>query len=392
MNTERQLSGNSRLRVVTIVGTRPEIIKLSRVIAEMDRHVDHILVHSGQNYDFELNEIFFRDLQIRPPDHHLGVAAETAAETIGQVIIRSDALLRELKPNAVLIYGDTNTCLAAISAKRQRIPVFHMEAGNRCFDARVPEEINRKIVDHVSDINLTITEHARRYLLAEGLRPETIIKVGSSMKEVLAFYRDGIEKSRILEDLSLAERGYFVFSSHREENVDVPENRDRALECLRLLVEKFGREIIVSTHPRTRMRLQGSDLAKLAGVRFLKPFGFLDYIALQKRAFCVISDSGTLMEECSLLKYPAVLYREAHERPEGMDAGTLIMSGLEPARVVEAVRIVTEQAAVSKPPVTPLDYETEDVARKVVRIVLSYADYVRRTVWQEGGSCGIRPS
>jgi UDP-N-acetylglucosamine 2-epimerase (non-hydrolysing) len=246
--------------------------------------------------------------------------------------------------------------------------VFHMEAGNRCFDARVPEEINRKIVDHVSDINLTITEHARRYLLAEGLRPETIIKVGSSMKEVLAFYRDGIEKSRILEDLSLAERGYFVFSSHREENVDVPENRDRALECLRLLVEKFGREIIVSTHPRTRMRLQGSDLAKLAGVRFLKPFGFLDYIALQKRAFCVISDSGTLMEECSLLKYPAVLYREAHERPEGMDAGTLIMSGLEPARVVEAVRIVTEQAAVSKP------------------------DYVRRTVWQEGGSCGIRPS
>ena len=377
-------SAEKRLTVVTILGTRPELIKLSRVIAELDQHTTHVLVHSGQNYDHELNQVFFDDLEIRTPDHFLDVAAPTAAETIAQVISRSDALLRKLRPDAVLFYGDTNTSLAAIAAKRLQIPVFHMEAGNRCFDARVPEEINRKIVDHISDINMTITEHARRYLLAEGLRPETVFKVGSSMNEVLQHYDAKIQKSTILKTLALEPQHYFVVSSHREENVDVPRNRERLMRSLRRLHDEFGHEIVVSTHPRTRKQFEGHDLSALPGMRFLKPLGFVDYIALQKAAFCVLSDSGTLTEESALLKFPAVMFREAHERPEGMDVGTLIMSGLDPNRVVDSVRVVTSQARThpSAPDTVP-DYETADVSRRVVRIILSYTGYVRRTVWQD---------
>jgi UDP-N-acetylglucosamine 2-epimerase (non-hydrolysing) len=370
----------AKLKVATIVGTRPEIIKLCRVIAELDRHTAHVLIHSGQNYDYELNQIFFEQLDIRRPDHFLDVAGATAAETIGQVIARSDALLRRLRPDAVLFYGDTNTCLAAISAKRLQIPIFHMEAGNRCFDARVPEEINRRIVDHLSDINMTLTEHARRYLLAEGVRPETVFKIGSSMQEVLGHYRAKIDASTVLRDLGLDAGGYLVVSSHREENVDVARNRDRLLKCLRLLTQAFGREIIVSTHPRTRKQLESYDLSVLSNVRFLKPLGFLDYVALQQKAFCVVSDSGTLTEESSLLKFPAVMIREAHERPEGMDAGILIMSGLDPQRVVDSVRVVTAQAAQMTPESVP-DYLVENVSSKVARIILSYTEYVNRTVW-----------
>ena len=382
-------SERGRLKVATIVGTRPEIIKLSRVIAELDRHTEHVLIHSGQNYDYELNEIFFEQLQIRRPDHFLDAVGATAAETIGQVIAKSDAMLRTVQPDAVLLYGDTNTCLAAISAKRLQIPVFHMEAGNRCFDDRVPEEINRRLVDHVSDINMTLTEHARRYLLAEGRRPETVFKVGSSMNEVLSHYRDGIARSTVLGDLSLSEGDYLVVSSHREENVDAPENLDRLVQCLHRLVGTFDRPIVFSTHPRTRKRLEGRDLSAMPKVRFLKPLGFLDYIALQSRAFCVLSDSGTLTEESSLLRFPAVMLRNAHERPEGMDVGTLVMSGLDPDRVIDSVRVVTDQAAAQRASgrsgsaIVP-DYDVDDVSSKVVRIILSYTGYVNRTVWRRG--------
>jgi UDP-N-acetylglucosamine 2-epimerase (non-hydrolysing) len=372
----------ARLRVVTIVGTRPEIIKLSRVIPELDRHTDHILVHSGQNYDYELNEIFFEQLALRKPDHFLDAAADTAAETIAQVIARSDVLLRKLRPDAVLLYGDTNSCLAAISAKRLQIPLFHMEAGNRCFDARVPEEINRKIVDHLSDINMTLTEHARRYLLAEGLRPETVFNIGSSMKEVLTHYSKKIAASKIHRQLRLSKGSYFVVSSHREENVDVPSHLDNLIEVLARLADDFDREIIVSTHPRTRQRLDKRNLSLLKKVRFLKPLGFIDYIALQKNAFCVLSDSGTLTEESSLLKFAAVMIREAHERPEGMDVGTLIMSGLDPARIMDSIRVVTSQSAAAGRSAIVPDYDVSDVSHRVVRIILSYAGYIDRTVWR----------
>jgi UDP-N-acetylglucosamine 2-epimerase (non-hydrolysing) len=384
--SRRKISSDdrTRLRVVTIVGTRPEIIKLSRVIPELDRHTDHILVHSGQNYDYELNEIFFEQLALRKPDHVLNAAGDTAAETIAQVITRSDALLRKLRPDAVLLYGDTNSCLAAISAKRLQIPLFHMEAGNRCFDARVPEEINRRIVDHLSDVNMTLTEHARRYLLAEGLRPETVFNIGSSMKEVLAHYGNKIETSKIHRQLGLKKGKYFVVSSHREENVDVPHHLDNLIEMLKRIADEFDREIIVSTHPRTRQQLDRRNLPRLKNVRFLKPLGFIDYIALQKHAFCVLSDSGTLTEESSLLKFPAVMIREAHERPEGMDVGTLIMSGLDPARVVDSIRAVTWQSTSFERPAVVPDYDVSDVSRRVVRIILSYTGYIDRTVWRRG--------
>ncbi len=379
---------STRLKVATIVGTRPEIVKLSRVIAELDRYTDHVLIHSGQNYDYELNQVFFEQLEIRRPDYSLDAVGETAAETIGAIIAKSDRLLRQIKPDAVLLYGDTNTCLAAISAKRLHIPLFHMEAGNRCFDERVPEEINRRIVDHISDINMTLTEHARRYLLAEGLRPETVFKVGSSMKEVLSHYRPGIESSAVMAELGLARGNFLLMSSHREENVDVPRNQRRLLECLQQLHATFSKEIIFSTHPRTRQRLENLDVSGLRGVRFVKPLGFLDYARLQQEAFCVLSDSGTLTEESSLLKFPAVMIREAHERPEGMDVGTLVMSGLSPERVVDSVRVVTEQFAAARAakqtgPSTVSDYETDDVSAKVVRIILSYTGYVNRTVWRQ---------
>lgn len=376
-----------RLRVATIVGTRPELIKLSRVIAALDRYTDHVLIHTDQNYDYELNQVFFEQLAIRRPDYSLEAAGSTPAETIAAVITKSDQLLRQLKPDAVLLYGDTNSCLAAISVKRLQIPLFHMEAGNRCFDERVPEEINRRIVDHTSDINMTLTEHARRYLLAEGLRPETVFNIGSSMQEVLNYYRPRIEKSRVLHELGLERDSYLVVSSHREENVDSQRNQQRLIACLRRLQAEFGKEIIFSTHPRTRKRLEDLDLSGLDKVRFLNPLGFLDYVRLQQQAFCVLSDSGTLTEESSLLNFPAVMIRDAHERPEGMDVGTLVMSGLDPDRLIDSVRVVTDQAAVAcaagtrSARIVP-DYDTDDVSSKVVRIILSYTDYVNRTVWR----------
>lgn len=376
-----------RLKVMTIVGTRPEIIKLSRVIAELDKHVDHVLVHSGQNYDYELNQVFFDQLQIRPPDRYLNAVGETAAETIGKVIAAADAVMAEEKPDATLFYGDTNTCLAAISAKRRKIPVFHMEAGNRCFDERVPEEINRRILDHISDINLPLTEHARRYLLAEGIRPETIIKSGSCMQEVLEYYWPGIENSKILDELGLKDRQYFVVSTHREENVDSPELLTTLLRTLDTLVERHRLPIIVSVHPRTRKRLAalGRDLDESGQgmIRASKPFGFLDYVKLQTRAFCVLSDSGTITEESSLLNFPAVNLRQAHERPEGMDVGALVMSGLEPDRVMQSVDVVTSQFEEGRRVIRVVeDYEGGSVSQKMVRVILSYTDYINRTVWK----------
>ncbi len=376
-----------RLKVMTIVGTRPEIIKLSRVIAELDKHVDHVLVHSGQNYDYELNQVFFDQLGIRAPDRYLNAVGETPAETIGKVIATSDAVMAEEKPDATLFYGDTNTCLAAISAKRRKIPVFHMEAGNRCFDERVPEEINRRILDHISDINLPLTEHARRYLLAEGIRPETIIKSGSCMEEVLDYYRPGIESSKIVEELGLTDRGYFVVSTHREENVDSPELLSTLLRTLDTLVERYQLPIIVSVHPRTRKRLAALgrelDESGTGPIRASKPFGFLDYVKLQTRAFCVLSDSGTITEESSLLNFPAVNLRQAHERPEGMDVGTLVMSGVEPDRVMQAVDLVTSQHDENRRVMRVVDdYEGGSVSKKMVRVILSYTDYINRTVWR----------
>ena len=377
------------LKVMTIVGTRPELIKMSRVIAELDKQVNHILVHSGQNYDYELNQIFFDDLEIRKPDHFLGAAGENAAQTIAQVIEKSDAVMELEKPDAVLLYGDTNTCLAVISAKRRKIPVFHMEAGNRCFDERVPEELNRKVLDHLSDINMVLTEHARRYLIAEGIRPETIIKTGSHMHEVLDYYMPGVMASSVVEDQGLTNGRYFVVSAHREENVDSSENLQGLLDALLGLVETWSYPVLVSTHPRTRKRLDALDgnAAKVLShplIRFLKPFGLLDYLKLQMNAFCVISDSGTITEEASLLNLPAVTIRVAHERPEGMDQGTLIMCDLERQALLEAVRIITSQHQREGRviPVVP-DYEAGPVSKQIVRIVQSYTNYVNRTVWRK---------
>ncbi|MDH1176952.1 UDP-N-acetylglucosamine 2-epimerase (non-hydrolyzing) [Achromobacter mucicolens] len=373
------------LKVMTLVGTRPELIKMSRVIAELDAQVDHVLVHSGQNYDYELNQVFFDDLQIRKPDYFLGAAGDTAAKTIGDVIIKSDEIFEQEKPDALLLYGDTNTCLAVIAAKRRKIPVFHMEAGNRCFDQRVPEELNRKVLDHLSDINMVLTEHARRYLIAEGIRPETIIKTGSHMQEVLAYYMDDIQKSDVLAREGLTEDKFFLVSVHREENVDTPQNLRDLLDTLRHLADTYEYPIIVSTHPRTRKRLEAlGDALDHPLIRFVKPFGLLDYIKLQMGAFCVLSDSGTITEEASLLNLPAITVRNAHERPEGMDEGTLIMSGLKAERVADAVRVVTSQHRRGER-VIPLvkDYEGGPVSKQVVRVVLSYTDYVNRTVWSK---------
>ncbi|CAB3895020.1 UDP-2,3-diacetamido-2,3-dideoxy-D-glucuronate 2-epimerase [Achromobacter mucicolens] len=373
------------LKVMTLVGTRPELIKMSRVIAELDAQVDHVLVHSGQNYDYELNQVFFDDLQIRKPDHFLGAAGDTAAKTIGDVIIKSDEIFEQEKPDALLLYGDTNTCLAVIAAKRRKIPVFHMEAGNRCFDQRVPEELNRKVLDHLSDINMVLTEHARRYLIAEGIRPETIIKTGSHMQEVLAYYMDDIQKSDVLAREGLTEDKFFLVSVHREENVDTPQNLRDLLDTLRHLADTYEYPIIVSTHPRTRKRLEAlGDAVDHPLIRFVKPFGLLDYIKLQMGAFCVLSDSGTITEEASLLNLPAITVRNAHERPEGMDEGTLVMSGLKAERVADAVRVVTSQHRRGDRVIPVVkDYEGGPVSKQVVRVVLSYTDYVNRTVWSK---------
>ena len=370
-------------KVMTLVGTRPELIKMSRVIAELDVHTEHVLVHSGQNYDYELNEIFFQDLGIRKPDVFLGALGETPAQIIADVIRKADEVFATVQPEALLLYGDTNTCLAVIPAKRRRIPVFHMEAGNRCFDQRVPEELNRKVVDHLSDINMVLTEHARRYLLAEGIRPETIIKTGSHMDEVLSHYMPRIESSDVLTRTGLRTGEFFVVSAHREENVDDQAVLGSLLDTLRALDAEYQLPIIVSTHPRTRKRLDALGTGALsARIRFEKPFGLLDYIWLQMNARCVLSDSGTITEEASLLNLPAVTIRNAHERPEGMDAGTLVMSGLTAERVLDAVRVVTAQHDRTRR-VFPVveDYVGGPVSKQVLRIVLSYIDYVNRTVW-----------
>jgi len=371
------------LKVMTLVGTRPELIKMSRVIAELDKQVNHVLVHSGQNYDYELNQVFFDDLEIRKPDHFLGAAGETAAQTIAEVISKSDSVFELEKPDAVLFYGDTNTCLAVIAAKRRKIPVFHMEAGNRCFDQRVPEELNRKVLDHLSDINMVLTEHARRYLLAEGVRPETIIKTGSHMEEVLEYYLPKIQQSNVLARMSLDVGKYFIVSAHREENVDSVENLTDLLDTLTALADQYQYPIIVSTHPRTRKRLEALGVSlDHPLIKFMKPFGLLDYIKLQMSAFCVLSDSGTITEEASLLNLPAITIRNAHERPEGMDKGTLIMSGLKVERVLEAVKVITSQHDRTRQVIPVVDdYKGGPVSVQVVRVVLSYVDYINRTVW-----------
>ena len=372
------------MKVMTIVGTRPEIIKLSRVMNELDQHVDHILVHSGQNYDYELNEIFFQQLGIRKPDYFLGAVGETVAQTIGNIIAKSDEVMAKEQPDAVLLYGDTNSCLAVISAKRRKIPVFHMEAGNRCFDLRVPEEINRKIVDHTSDINMTNTEHARRYLLAEGIRGETVIKSGSPMKEVLEYYRPKIEDSDVLTKLDVKKGEYFVVSAHREENVDSEENFASLLDTLNAIAAKYDCPIIFSTHPRTRKRLENRSGSLDPRINFLKPLGFFDYVKLQMNSMCVISDSGTITEESTILDFPAVTIRHAHERPEGMDEGTLIMCGLQADKVMKSIDVVIAQQAVAKRQFKLVsDYDTDNVSKKVLRIIMSYTDYINRTVWRK---------
>lgn len=373
------------MKVMTIVGTRPEIIKLSRVINELDRHVTHILVHSGQNYDYELNGIFFNEMGIRKPDYFLEAVGDSVAQTIGNVIAKADDVLIKEKPDALLLLGDTNSCLAAIAAKRRKIPIFHMEAGNRCFDLRVPEEINRKIVDHISDINMTYTEHARRYLLAEGVRPETVIKTGSPMQEVLAHHRNQINDSNVLKRLELRQGEYFLVSAHREENVDSETNFANLLQSLSAIAGMYDKPVIVSTHPRTRNKLEMKGTAGLDNrIQFLKPLGFPDYVKLQMNAACVISDSGTITEESSILGFPAVTIRQAHERPEGMDEGTLIMCGLQAETVLNSVKVVMNQFKES--PLrfrTVADYDIANVSQKVLRIILSYTDYVNRNVWKK---------
>jgi len=371
-------------KIMTIVGTRPEIIKLSMVVEELEKHTNHILVHTGQNFDYELNEIFFKQMRIRKPDYFLNATGKTTAETIGNIISRADEVMAKEAPDALLLYGDTNSCLSVIAAKRRKIPVFHMEAGNRCFDQRVPEELNRKVIDHLSDINMVLTEHARGYLLREGIKPETIIKTGSSMSEVLNYHKSEIEESDVLKRLSLEKKDYFVVSAHREENIDSSINFNNFILTLKKIANHYNKKIIVSTHPRTRKKMESLGISYNAldpKVEFLKPLGFFDYIKLQKEACCVISDSGTITEESSILGFPAITIRQAHERPEGMDEGTLIMSGLIPDNVIDAIDITMKQNRDYGPMKTVKDYESDNVSRKVVRIIISYIDYVNRTVW-----------
>jgi UDP-N-acetylglucosamine 2-epimerase (non-hydrolysing) len=371
------------MKVATIVGTRPEIIRLSRVMAALDRSMEHVLIHTGQNYDYALNEIFFEELEIRPADHFLQAAGTTAAETIGLVIAKSDAVLRQIKPDAVLILGDTNSSLAAVSAKRQKIPVFHMEAGNRCFDQRVPEEINRKIVDHVADVNLPYSAISREYLLREGLPPDRVITTGSPMYEVLHHYLPKIERSDVLRRLGLSERQYFVVSSHREENIDSPDQFARLCRLLDGLAESYALPVIVSTHPRTRKRMDAEGVKVHPLVRLLEPLGLCDYVHLQMRARASLSDSGTITEESSILDFPALNLRDAHERPEGMEEAAVMMTGLDWRRIQEALRILDNQPRGGRRLRIVRDYDVPNVSEKIVRIILSYTDYVNRTVWRK---------
>lgn len=372
-----------KLKVMTIVGTRPEIIRLSRVMAKLDLYCDHVIVHSGQNYDYELNELFFSDLGIRKPDHFLNAAGGGAAETIGKVIIAIDPLLAEVNPDAVLVLGDTNSCMAVLPAKRRKIPIFHMEAGNRSFDQRVPEEINRRIIDHTADINLPYTAIAREYLVAEGLPPDMIIKTGSPMLEVLDHYREGIQASDVVERLGLKEREFFVASAHREENLDSDRNFGRLVNVLNTIAERFAIPIVVSTHPRTRKRVDGSGIKFHDRVRLLKPLGFKDYVKLQISARATLSDSGTITEESTILNFPALNLREAMERPEGMEEAAVMMVGLDPDRALQGLAILEDQLRGDTRTLRPVqEYMVPNVSDKVVRIIHSYTGYVNRVVWR----------
>ena len=375
-----------KLKIVTIVGTRPEIIRLSRVIAKLDKHCDHILIHTGQNYDYELNQIFFDDLNIRKPDYFLNSAYESksAANTIGNLISAVDGLLVEINPEALLVLGDTNSCLSAIPAKRRKIPIFHMEAGNRCFDQRVPEEVNRKIVDHISDVNMTYSTIARNYLLKENLPPDMVIKIGSPMYEVLNFYQDKIEASKVLDQFTLQEKSYFLVSAHREENIEEPATFDRLIKILNSLAKDYLKPIIVSTHPRTQKKINESDVKLNPLIILSKPLGFFDYVKLQKSAITVLSDSGTINEESSILNFPALNIRETHERPEAMEEGSVMMVGLNLERIQQALFILNKQSRGKNRDLQIVsDYSIPNVSDKVLRIIYSYTDYINRTVWKK---------
>lgn len=373
-----------KLKVMTVVGTRPEIIRLSRVLTRLDQTTDHVLVHTGQNYDYELNQVFFDDLGLRKPDHFLNAAAGGAAKTIGAIISAMDGVLETEKPDALLVLGDTNSCLSVIPAKRRKVPIFHMEAGNRCFDQRVPEETNRRIVDHVADVNLTYSDIAREYLLAENLPPDRVIKTGSPMFEVLTHYTDQIDGSDVLTRLGLDEHDYFVVSAHREENIDDARAFPRLVQVLNRVAETYDRPVIVSTHPRTQKRIDAEGATFHSQIRLLKPLGFHDYVRLQKSARAVLSDSGTITEESSILNFPALNIREAHERPEGMEEASVMMVGLNPDRVMQALALIADQPRGDDRAYRRVaDYSMPNVSDKVVRIIHSYVDYVRRVVWRE---------
>ncbi|MDO5404461.1 MAG: UDP-N-acetylglucosamine 2-epimerase (non-hydrolyzing) [Proteus sp. (in: enterobacteria)] len=373
-----------KLKVVSVVGTRPEIIRLSRVLIKLDQFCEHIIVHTGQNYDYELNEIFFTDLGVRKPDYFLNAAGINAAETIGNVIIKVDQVLEKVSPEAVLILGDTNSCISAIPAKRRKIPIFHMEAGNRCFDQRVPEETNRRIVDHTADINLTYSDIARQYLLSEGIPADRVIKTGSPMFEVLSHYMDQIDNSNVLSQLGLESGKFFVVSAHREENVDSPKHLMKLVNILNTIAEKYDLPVIVSTHPRTRKRIDDHGITFHNNIQLLKPLGFHDYNHLQKYAKAVLSDSGTITEESSIMNFPALNIREAHERPEGFEEASVMMVGLECDRVLQALNILSSQPRGKERLLRPVaDYSMPNVSDKVVRIIHSYTDYVKRVVWKE---------
>ena len=373
-----------KLKVVTVLGTRPEIIRLSRVMTRLDQYCDHVMVHTGQNHDYELNEIFFRDLELRKPDHFLNAAGVNGAETIGKVIIAVDKVLAEIRPDALLVLGDTNSCMAVIPAKRQKIPVFHMEAGNRCFDQRVPEEINRRIVDHTADINLTYSSIAREYLLREGLPPDMVIKTGSPMFEVLTHHRADIEGSDVLQRLGLSAGQFFVVSAHREENVDSDVNFGKLVTVLNTIAERFGLPVIVSTHPRTQKRVDSMGVRFHEKVRLMKPLGFRDYVKLQLESRATLSDSGTINEESSILNFPALNIREAHERPEGMEEASVMMVGLEAERVLQALAVLADQPRGDTRLLRKVgDYSMPNVSDKVLRIIHSYTDYVNRVVWRK---------
>ncbi len=372
-----------KMKVMTVAGTRPEIIRLSRVISKLDKYCEHILVHTGQNYDYELNEIFFEDLEIRKPDYFLGVAGGTAANTIGKVIIEIDKVLAEVNPEAMLVLGDTNSCMAVLSAKRRKIPTFHMEAGNRCFDQRVPEEINRRLVDHMADINLTYSSIAREYLLREGLPADRIIKTGSPMFEVLNTYKDGIDSSDVLERLGLKKHQFFIVSAHREENVDSDKNFLNLVESLNSIAETYQMPVIISTHPRTQKRVDALGIKFHSMIQLLKPLGFKDYNKLQVCSKVVLSDSGTINEESSILNFPALNLREAHERPEGMEEAAVIMTGLGVERIMQSLVILDSQPIEERLVRKVADYSMPNVSDKIVRIIHSYTDYVNRVVWKK---------